>query len=92
MRSNAAANQPAEETARSVSGVSGKPLRLQTKATFGSIEHRLCGLALVVGARGLNVDDDRHRSADPRLRDTATATFAAIDPPLRAFYATRDDE
>jgi hypothetical protein len=25
--------------------ISGKPLRLQIEATFGSIEHRLCGLA-----------------------------------------------
>src|SRR6201997_5361409 len=66
MRSDAAANQPAEETASSVSGVGGKPLRLQTKATFGSIEHRLCGLDLVVGARGrwLNVDNDRVLDVD----------------------------
>ena len=42
MRRNPVANQPAEETASSISGVSSKPLRLQTKATFGSIKHRLC--------------------------------------------------
>src|SRR5215468_8231726 len=60
MWSYPAANQPAEETARSISGVGSKPLRLQTKATFGSIEHCLCGLDLVIGARGrwLNVDND----------------------------------
>src|SRR5262249_35919600 len=60
MWSNPAAHQPAEETARSIRGVSCKPLRLQTKATFGSIEHCLCGLDLVIGARGrwFDVDND----------------------------------
>jgi len=60
MWSNPAANQPAEETARSISGVGSKALRLQTKATFGSIEHSLCGFDLVIGARGcwFNVDND----------------------------------
>src|SRR5215468_7906738 len=60
MWSYPAANQPAEETARSISGVGSKPLRLQTKATFGSIEHCLCGLDLVIGARGrwFDVDND----------------------------------
>jgi len=60
MWSNPATNQPAKETARSICGVSSKPLRLQPKATFGSIEHRLRGLDLVVRARGgwFNVDND----------------------------------
>jgi hypothetical protein len=41
MWSNPAANQPAEETARSISGVSSKPLRLQTKP-LGPDDRQYC--------------------------------------------------
>src|SRR6266540_5315128 len=60
MRCDSAANQPAEETARSISGVGCKPLRLQIKATLGAVEHRLGGLNLVIGTRWrrFNVDND----------------------------------
>ena len=73
MWSNAAANQPTEETACSVSGVSSKPLRLQTKAAFSSIEHCLCGLDLVIGARGcgFNVDDNRVLNVDKIIEPIA---------------------
>src|SRR5262245_25268080 len=54
------ANQPAEETARSISGVGSKPLRLKIETTLGSVEHRLCRFDFVIGARRrwFNVDND----------------------------------
>jgi hypothetical protein len=52
------------------------------------------------GAQRLSAQCPRDEAAPPSTRleavelaiDTATATFAAVDPPLRAFYAALDDE
>src|SRR5579862_5266546 len=39
-------DQPVQHWGRSVGGVRGEPLRLETKALFGSLEHRPCGANL----------------------------------------------
>jgi hypothetical protein len=59
MWSNPAANQPAEETSPFRQRCQQRA-RLQTKATLDSVEHRLCGLDLVISARrrSFNVDND----------------------------------
>jgi hypothetical protein len=59
MWSNPAANQPAEETSPFRKRCQQRA-RLQTKATLDSVEHRLCGLDLVISARrrSFNVDND----------------------------------
>jgi hypothetical protein len=51
MRRDSVADQPTEEAASPITGVGCQLLRLYAEATFGAIEHRLCGLNLVIGAR-----------------------------------------
>jgi hypothetical protein len=56
--------------------------------------------AATAGARRVSAQCPRDEPAPPWTRleaaeqaiDTATATLAAVDPPLRAFYAALDDE
>ncbi len=60
VRGDPASNQPAEEAAGPIGGVGQKPLRLQGETLLRSLDHRLGGFNLIIGARRRRFDIDDH--------------------------------
>src|ERR1022692_3024421 len=87
------ANQPAQEAASPIGGIGPQPLRLETEAPFGAIEHGLCRGNLVIGARRrwLYVDNDRMRDVDEIIEPvTELHPLVGLGGPGRAGIARRD--
>jgi len=59
-------DQPVQHRSRPVSGIGRKPLRLETEALLGSLNHGLCRaeLGLANGAGRLDVNDDAELHVD----------------------------
>lgn len=59
-------DEPIEVRARTIGRITGKPLGLQAKALFRSLDHRLGGtdLCLTDGPRSLDTDDDTELDVD----------------------------
>src|SRR5215216_2960182 len=59
-------DQPVQHRSCPVSGISNKPLRLETEALFRSLDHSLCraDFGLANGAGGLDVNDNAELHVD----------------------------
>ena len=87
-------DQPVQHRSRSVGGISGKPLRLETEALFGSLDHGLCraNLGLADGAGGLDIDDDAELHVDQIVVGIGEECRALVSAgPLGRWIGRRDE-
>ena len=87
-------DQPVQHRSRPVSGISDKPLWLETKALFGPFDHGFCcaDLGLANGAGGLDINDDAELHVDEivvGVREECRPLVGA--GPLRRGIGRRDE-
>ena len=87
-------DQPVQHRSHPVSGISDKPLRLETKALFGPFNHGLCCayLGLANGARSLDINDDTELHVDEIVVGVREECRPLVgDGPLRRWIGRRDE-
>jgi hypothetical protein len=94
VRLYAPAHQPADHQTGSISGISGKTLRMKPQTFLGSLQHRLgCrDFGLPSGRGRFDIDDDRQFGVDQIIGAAGKAELrAAFAGPRRGGIGQGDD-